>query len=83
MAYDIVDNKQDLDLLENAEPNLASRNGDYFMDVTFQMMDCVGKRTLNPEDYEFEKIELYQKDQIVDVSKQDVIALAKHFGLIQ
>ena len=80
--YDIADHKSDLDLLEDAQPNLGFRGGEWFMEESFMMMDCVGKRCVNPEDFEFEKIELHQGDQMVEVSKHDVIALAKHFDLL-
>lgn len=80
--YDITDHASDLHLLEDAQPNISFDSGEYFMDESIAMADWSGSRCVNPEDYEFEIIELYQGDQLVKVSKFDVESLAKHFGLI-
>jgi hypothetical protein len=82
MSYDITENKRDLDLLDNVEPNIGVRGGDYFMECTMSMRDDYPARSFSIEDFEFSKLELYQGVNYVEVSKEDVIALAKHFGII-
>ena len=52
------------------------------MASTYNMMDSCGKRSFSEQDFEFDKLELYKGDQIVEVSKFDVEVLARHFGLI-
>ena len=64
--YDIVDNKQDLHLLDDAEPNLISHG-------------VKREEYIHPD---IEVVELSQKGIMVRVSKLDVEALAKHFGII-
>lgn len=81
--YDICDNQHDLYYLESVETNslvnnelLALKHPEIFCG------DNGPKRSINDEDFEEEVLELYQKGAIIVVNKQDVIALAKHFDLM-
>lgn len=82
MNYDISENKSDLHLLDNVEPNIKIDNADLFMELSYAMMDCYGAKTISEDDFEYEILELHKGDIFINVSKYDVEAIAKHFGLI-
>jgi hypothetical protein len=66
-TYDVTENKEDLHLLDNAEPNLLSFNA---ANETYEFPDM-------------DVIELYQGNKVIRVGRLDVLALARHFDLIQ
>tara|TARA_Y100001956_G_scaffold4944_2_gene4472 strand:- start:549 stop:800 length:252 start_codon:yes stop_codon:yes gene_type:complete len=83
MSYDITEKREDLHLLDSVETNTILDAAEFYMESTYAMMDCTPARCINEEDFEFEVLEIEQKEKIITVSKYDVEAMAKHFGLIK
>jgi len=81
--YDIAENQRDLDFLDSVETNTVLDGGDLFMDDMLCLSDWAPKRSIKVEDYEIEVLELYKGDKMLAVSKHDVEAMAKHFGLLK
>lgn len=83
--YDIAENQGDLYCLASAEPNLRV---DYAAIETAHPEIFCGengpKRSINNEDYEIEVLEITGIfGGEVTIAKQDVMAMAKHYGLIK
>ncbi len=81
MGYDILDNKRDLHLLSNAEPN-SEFDKEGAMDDVALLADCTSSRCVDKDKYNIDVLELYQDDSVVSISKLDAEAIAKHFGII-
>ena len=80
--YDITENKRDLHFLTNVETNSRIEGGEMHMDTMCDIRNGV-TRCINEEDYTYDVLELHQDKQMVEVSKNDVMAMAKHFGIVE
>lgn len=85
MPYDITENQDDLYFLKSVEPNL--RTDGAAIEASNPQLFCGDngpKRTINENDYEIEVLELHGMDGgETTISKHDVVAMAKHYGLIK